>query len=264
LKPDLACTADSVCRPRQISWIRRFRVFQPCLRNSSSLPNGVLRHSTSGRPVWPHFPQLARKSQTVLARIGHCWAYELVRVWECPPLSHLLSASARLSTALLCNSAWSLRKAEPSWRPRGRPGQRWPHFTHLAQRPQRVLSLTCWSEHLKRQCTPQTPHCGGRRENHKTVMLALLGGLNCPRRRYTGIRPPGVAFDQSRGTTADFRLAGRREQTQLPWRPSFVFRRLASRSGHLNPYLGGPLRQASTLWRPAFGGIAPTFVPFGR
>ena len=40
LKPDLACTADSVCRPRQISWIRTFRVCQPCLRNSSSPPHG--------------------------------------------------------------------------------------------------------------------------------------------------------------------------------------------------------------------------------
>jgi hypothetical protein len=89
-------------------------------------------------------PQMERKPRKVLTRIGHCRAYELVRVWGCPSLSHLLSASAfngafgvsgplsgrtrrnyfclagllakeedRLSTGLQPGAGWPPRKAEP-------------------------------------------------------------------------------------------------------------------------------------------------------
>jgi hypothetical protein len=127
----LACTADSVCRLRQISWICSFRVFEPCYAILAACSTGVLRLGASVRPVWPYSLSLdGRRLQKVLARIGHCRAYELVRVWGGSSLSHLLSANAPPLTALF---VWRLA-AEKNGTPFGGPGaalsQGWPHFTH--------------------------------------------------------------------------------------------------------------------------------------
>jgi hypothetical protein len=48
---------------RLVSWIRSFRVFQPCYANSSSLPTGVLRLRVRVCPDWPHSPRLATRTQ---------------------------------------------------------------------------------------------------------------------------------------------------------------------------------------------------------
>src|SRR6516164_829760 len=63
LKPDLACTADSVCRPRQISWIRTFRVCQPCLRNSSAI-NGL--YSIGSTAPFAVIPGLIKQRDDIL------------------------------------------------------------------------------------------------------------------------------------------------------------------------------------------------------
>jgi hypothetical protein len=136
-----------------------------CCRNSRSFTISVYQRNGAFTPARSHrrenslAHQYPADSMTVLLgirktaeSIGSDWPLLGLRIW-CEsgevrhfPISFLLAP--RLQRRFLCG-AWPPRKTEPLLAAQGPPPPGVAPFHHLTQKPQKVLSLTCGSEHLK-------------------------------------------------------------------------------------------------------------------